>query len=65
MMKTGQLIPCAEPGRTLEIYANGNFVASAITSKKGELKINKKSLQGKDLLKALNKKRQNNFTEKR
>ncbi len=49
----------AEPGKTLEIYANGKFIASAITSKKGELKINKKSLQGKDLLKALNKKRCN------
>ncbi len=46
----------SEPGRTLDIYANGKFVTTAITSKKGEIKINKKSLQGRDILKALSNK---------
>ena len=46
-----------EPGTTIEIYADSKFVASAISSKKGEVRINKKSSQGRDLLKALNQKR--------
>mgnify|MGYP003982661641 FL=1 len=51
------LVFFSEPGRTLDIYANGKFITTAITSKKGEIKINKKSLQGRDILKVLNKKK--------
>ncbi len=51
------LVFYAEPGKTIDIYANGKFIASAITSKKGEIKINKKSVQGRDILKTLNKRK--------
>lgn len=51
------LVFFSEPGKTLDIYANDKFITTAITSKKGEIKINKKSLQGRDILKVLNKKK--------
>ncbi|MDP3917447.1 MAG: PINc/VapC family ATPase [Nanoarchaeota archaeon] len=49
------IIICTEPGKTIEIHANNRFIASAISSKKGEVRFNKKSAQGRDILKALNK----------
>jgi ATPase len=45
------------PGTTVEIWTGDKFIASAISSKKGEIKLNKKSAQGRDLLKALNQQR--------
>jgi ATPase len=47
---------CVDPGTSIEIYAGNKFITSAISSKKGEVKINKNSLQGKDITKALHKK---------
>ncbi len=48
---------CVSPGTSIEVYAGNKFITSAISSKKGEVKINKNSLQGKDISKALKKKR--------
>ncbi len=47
------LIFYAEPGTNVDINVNGTFVCSAITSRKGEIKIHKKSKLGRELLKAM------------
>ena len=51
------LIIYTKPGLPIEIYVERKFIASAISSKKGEVKINKNSLQGRDLMKAISKKK--------
>lgn len=52
------LIIYSEPGTTVDIHVNDQFIFSAIASKKGIIKIHKKSNLGRELLKAisLNKK---------
>jgi ATPase len=47
----------AEPGKSVEVFVDGNFITSAITSKKGEIKIHKKSMQGRELLNGMSKKK--------
>ncbi len=49
------IILYADPGKSIEVFIDGNFITSAITSKKGEIKIHKKSMQGRELMKALSK----------
>ncbi len=51
------IIIYTDPGQMLEVWANGQFVASAISSKKGEVKLSKKSTQGRDVLRAINKRK--------
>ena len=47
----------AEPGQHLDLYIDDEFMVTAITSKKGEIKVHKKSELGRTLLKAIQKKR--------
>jgi len=44
----------AEPGQDVEIWADGKFILSAITSKKGDVKIHKKSSLGRHIMDAIN-----------
>jgi ATPase len=46
----------AEAGQTVDLYIDGEFAVTAITSKKGEIKVHKKSELGRRLLKAIQKK---------
>ena len=46
----------AEPDLHVDLHIDGQFMVTAITSKKGELKIHKKSELGRQLLKAIQKK---------
>jgi len=55
------LIFYGEPGVTTDICIDDKFVFSAITSKKGIMKIHKKSALGRDLLKAMNSGRKIEF----
>ena len=55
------LILYGEPGVTTDICIDDKFVFSAITSKKGIMKIHKKSALGRDLLKAMNSKKRIEF----
>jgi ATPase len=50
-----QIFIYAEPGKNVDIYVNGKHIISAFTSKKGMIKIHKKSKPGLDILKAINK----------
>ena len=47
------LILMAEPGETVDISVDGRFLLSAISSKKGEICIDKKSNVGRELLLAM------------
>ena len=47
----------AEPGQNLGIYVDDRLILSAFTSKNGMIKIHKKSQPGRDLLKAMQQKR--------
>jgi ATPase len=51
------IIIYADPGKSVEVFIDSNFITSAITSKKGEIKIHKKSMQGRELLKGMSKKK--------
>ena len=44
-----------EPGYNVEVSVEGEFLFSAISSKKGVIKVHKKSSVGRDLLKAMDK----------
>ena len=44
----------AESGQDIEIWAGGKFILSAITSKKGDVKIHKKSSLGRHIMDAIN-----------
>ncbi|MDO8628466.1 MAG: ATPase, T2SS/T4P/T4SS family, partial [Nanoarchaeota archaeon] len=46
-----------EPGMQVQINIDGNLLMTAYSSKNGEVKINKKSAVGRELLKAMSKKR--------
>jgi len=47
----------ADPGQNIEICIEGKLVLAAITSRKGEIRIHKKSMQGRELLEAISKKK--------
>ncbi len=51
------LLIYAEPGQNLGVYVDGKLILTAFTSKKGMIKIHKKSQPGRDLLKAMQQKR--------
>ena len=44
-----------EPGRDVDIYVDDEFLFSAISSKKGEIKVHKQSNFGRYILRAINK----------
>jgi len=47
----------AEPGQSVDLYIDGDFMVTAISSKKGEIKVHKKSELGRALLKAIQQKK--------
>ena len=51
------VIIMTEPGMQVQVNVDGNLLMTAYSSKKGEVKINKKSAVGRELLKAISKKR--------
>lgn len=53
--KDNHIIIYADPGSQVEIYADGRLLMTAFSSKKGEVKIHKKSSIGRDMLKAISK----------
>ena len=46
-----------KPGKNVDFYIDGTFMFRAISGKKGEIKVNKKSDIGKSLLYALDNNR--------
>ncbi len=52
-----EIIIYADPGHAVEILADGELIMTGFTSKKGEVRINKKSQPGRELLKALMRKK--------
>ncbi len=47
----------AEPGKSVDLHIDGNFIMTAITSKKGEIKVHKKSELGRKIMEALQRKK--------
>ena len=46
-----------DPGYNVEVFVDGEFLFSAISSKKGVIKVHKKSNVGRELLKAIDGKK--------
>ncbi len=51
------MIIYTKPGRNFDILVDDNFMLSAISSKKGIIKVHKKSNVGRELLKAISQRR--------